>query len=372
MRPRIVLTGAFALASLLVATAHAADLPNDVVTAQDASPFKAAIEKYVREQVQFVQKHDESSGKAREELCKQAESTPNKQVSASFQLIYTDALVASLSPLQARNAPIEDRLNAAIIIARNANATRSLNMQSAVVTLLDDESPAVALWGVKAAGALLPSVLQGGFNANNEKLTSGIVGAVKNHPTSGPIVQDAYRALDLSSAKPPLPALGLNKATDAINAILAERVSQYVVSVPTDPQVDRDPANYLWRDAVLAAAAPKPGAASKQRDEAVQNLVNLLSVSGSRFFEAKIAADRTNLQGVTEAAAGAMQNIMTSLGNKDAAATFRPMLKVGQLSPAQFQQNLQAAIVAVRQMPDFSKLQDPPKSKPMDRTAAGN
>lgn len=364
-RPRIVLPGVVALACLVATTTLAADLPADVRTAGDASPFRGPIDKFNAEQVERLRQHNEDSRSARDELSRQAESTPGLQVSASFQLVYTESVIAAVSPLLNNKQSVEDRLNAAIIIARNASATKSLNMQPAVVTLLADESPAVALWGVKAAGSLLPTVLQGGLAAAREQLTSGIVNAVKNHPTSGPIVQDAYRALDLSGVTPALPAAGLNKATDAMNAILAERVNQYVVAVPTDVQVDRDPANYLWRSPVLAAAQ------AKQREESVQNLVNLLAVAGARAQQAKVAAERDNLQRVAEAAAGALQNIMTNMNNPAAAAAFRPFLRMGQLAPGQFQQNLQAAIGAARQIKDFAKLQDPPQLKAIEQ-AAGN
>lgn len=366
MRLRNYLFTGIAAGSLAIFTpATQAELPVDVRTSANADAQKPAIQQYVTALVGQIRGTDPKlASQAREELTKQVKSNPNAglQVSASFQLVYTTAVMNEIQPML-KSPDVRDRLSAGVIVQRLADATKLMSLQQATQTLLADESPAVALWGVKSAAALIPTVLNGGFAAQNEKLTAGIVDAVKKHPQSGPIVQDAYRALDITKIQPALPAAGIDKATTAINDILAARVQMYVNGLPADVQADRDPTLYLWN--VVNARQPAVMLTS------VQNLVNLLSVTSQRLSQTS-GDTRDRLQKVAENAAGSLIVIFTNTGNDAPIASLKPFQRIGMMNGPQMADRLANAVTEIRKVPAFKSLKDPPVVQPLAQAAAGN
>ncbi len=366
MRLRNFLFTGIAAGSLAVFTpAIQAELPVDVRTSANADAQKPAIQQYVSALVGQIRGTDPKlASQAREELTKQVESNPTAgiQVSASFQLVYSSAVMNDIQTML-KSPDVRDRLSAGVIVQRLSNATKLMSLQQATQTLLADESPAVALWGVKSAAALIPTVLNGGFAAQNEKLTTGIVDAVKKHPQSGPIAQDAYRALDVTKIQPPLPAAGIAKATAAMNDMLAARVQLYIKGLPADVQADRDPTLFLWN--VVNAKQPEVMVTS------VQNLVNLLSVTSQRFSQTT-GGDRDRLQKVAESAAGSLIVIFTNTGNEAPIASLKPFQRIGMMNGAQMSERLATAVSEIRKLPAFKSLKDPPVVQPLAEAAAAN
>ncbi len=327
-----------------------ADLPAEVRQSTNADAQRPAIDAYVKGQVEIIRGTDaKAASSAREELCRQAESNPQGgvQVSASFQIAYASSVVDAIQPMM-KSPDVRERLIAGVIVYRIANASKLLNMQQAVQSLLADESPAVALWGIKSAGALMPSVLNGGFAASNEKLTTGIVQAVKKHPTSGPIAQDAYKALDVTRIQPALPQAGITKAVTAINDMLAFRVQLYVKDLPPALQADRDATLIL--STVIDVKDP---AAS------VQNLIDLLGVTTQRYVAAG-GAERDALQKIVENAAGALIVIFQKTKHDELVPLYKPFQRPGQLSAVTIPTTLSTAVVATQKLPAYKAIKVPP------------
>ncbi len=344
-----------------------ADLPVETRTSQNAEAQRGAIDAYVKSLVDRINGSDpRAAAQAREELCKQAESNPQGgvQVSASFQLVYSSSITAAIAPML-KSEDVGTRLTAAVIIYRITNASKLLGLQQTVQTLLNDEAPAIALWGVKSAGALLPSVLSGGFAANNEKLTAGIVETVKKHPGNGAIVQDAYKAfLNLPVAT--LPPAGRDKATAAVNALLAHRVQLYIKGLPADLHADRDAANYLW-PVIDPKMTPPPATVVAS----VQNLVDLLGVTAQRYADAT-GQEKDRLQKVGETAAGSLIVIFMGQNNQKVVGILKPFQRFGQMNSRTMFAELTAAVAEIKKTPALATIKDPPTVQPLVQAAAGN
>lgn len=359
---KAILTGIVAAGFAINVPTALAELPNDVRTDQNAQQHAPAITQYVDSLVKTIRGNDaKAASDARRELCDQPQNKPGgPTVSASFQLTYAGIVDKAIQPML-KSEEVADRLNAAIIIYQLANATKSMSLQGSIQTLLNDESEAVALWGVKSAGAMIPTVLSLAANANNEKLTAGIVGAVKKHPTSGAIAQDAYRSLDVSGVTG-LPPAGITKAVDAMNDLLAYRVELYVKGLPPDLQADRDPTNFLWK-----VVSTSPNSTPKS----VQNLVNLLSVSAQRYIEAPNGEVRDRLRKVGEGAASSLIVIFQTLSKPEVVTAYSPLKNWGIGSPNQLLPATNSAVAETRKVASFSGVKDPPVVQPMPSATAG-
>lgn len=333
-----------------------ADLPNDIRTSQNASSQASAITNYVEALVKTIRGPDaKAASDARRELCEQVENRPGgPQVAAGFQLTYAGIVVNAIQPML-KSPEVADRLNAAIIVYRLCNATKLPSLQPAVQTLLADESEAVALWGVKSAGTLIPSVLSTGFTSNNEKLTTGILEAVKKHPESGPIIQDAYKALDVSGVSG-LPLAGVAKAAEAMNQLLAFRIQLYIKGIPVDIHADRDPTLFLWK----VVSSNDPELAKKS----VQNLINLLAVTAQRFVETPGGEVKDRLKRVCESAAASLIVIFQTLQTPGPIAAFNPFKSIGIINATQLSSMLQNAVAETRKVSLFAEIKDPPSVEP--------
>ncbi|HEY0009007.1 MAG TPA: hypothetical protein VGB55_09820 [Tepidisphaeraceae bacterium] len=343
--------------------AFAADLPPDVRTAGNAESLRGAIDEYVKKQVARLNDPDPKvSSAARDELWRQTEPTPVVQPSASFQLIYVNSVLNSIAPVL-KDADVAKRLNGAIIISKLAISTRSNSLQATVTQLLNDPSPAIALWSIKAAGAILPTVLNLQMGAANQQLTRGIVTAAGRH-TAGPIIVESYRALDQSQVQPPLPPASLNIGTLAMLDVLDSRIKQYVTGVPADPHVDREPMLYLGRSQVYQAAAPN------DRLRIVQTMFNMMSASGERAAEMPRGELRDRMFDVTENAAGALQVQMNLSGNTAAAAAFNPLVRARSMAPNAIAPAVATALKTVQNAAAFKSLATPPAVEPVSEAAA--
>lgn len=357
-----ILTGIVAAGFAINVPTALADLPGDVLTGQNAQQHAPAITQYVDALIKTIGGDNaKAASDARRELCEQAVNKPGGVLkSASFQLVYADIVGKAIQPML-KSEKVEERLNAAIILCQIADATKSLSLQGAIQTAMADPSEAVALWGVKAARAMLPTLLGGGLSATNEKLTTGIVDAVKKHPTSGAIAQDAYRALDVSGVAN-MPAAGVTKAAGAMNDLLAFRVELYTKGLPPDLQADRDPTLFLW---TIVGKHPTTAPAS------VQNLTNLMGVCAQRYLEAPNGEVRDRLRKVGESAAGSLIVIFTTLNHQEPVDEHNPLKNWGIGNPAQLMPNITAAVAATRKVPTFAGIKDPPIVQPMPSATAG-
>jgi hypothetical protein len=342
-------TLAFVIAGVM-GVCQAADLPADVRTSATAPAMAPAISKYVTDQLALVQTFGPRSAAAREELCRQPEATATISPSASFQTTYVAAIIDGIQPMLVK-PDVTVRINAAIIVSRVANATKSPNLQPLILKLLADDSAAIALWGTKAAGALLPSVLGQPFLASNQKLTVGIKQAAEKHHASGALIQDAYKALtDIAVVTPALPPAAINTSTQAVLGLLEIRINDWMQRLPADPQADRAATAYLARNNVLTIMSPA------QKLTTADRAMGLLSAAVQRAAVTD-SAQRERIYNVAAAAAGTMQVLMIVDGQQALSQQFAQLTKLpGGLTPDAAITTVQTAHAAVKTLPAYAQL----------------
>ncbi|MBC7785254.1 MAG: hypothetical protein H7144_15570 [Burkholderiales bacterium] len=352
---RIVVTSAVASAFLCLSTPAArADLPKDVREAKSHDTTKSSIDAYVAKLVTQIAANDAKSGVAREELASQSDVKGPIAPTASFNLTYISSVSTGIQPLL-KHQEAAVRLNGAIVVHRLAVATQQATLQPLVEQVMNDTAPAVQLWGVKAAGVLLPSLFSNATTLGSEKLSAGIVACVKKNPRLGAVVQEAYKAFDLTAVTPALGAPALVKATDRMNEVLAFRVQQYAAGMPADPQSERAPPLYLIKGVVTKANTPK------QTNETMQNLSDLLAVSAQRTVALQ-GADRARMQNVVSGAAGSIRVLVPT--TKDVTAIFNNLANVqaGAVMPA-----MAAVVNEIKKVSTYSALRDPPTVKLLEQ-----
>jgi hypothetical protein len=198
------------------------------------------------------------------------------------------------------------------------------------------------------------------MNIPRQQLTPAIVKAAQNHSTSGPVVQDAYVALDLSTVTPALPAPAINVCTNAIADIVRMRINIGIARMPASPQVDLQATNYFAKGSVLGAA----GAIEKLK--MVQCLLDLACVNAQRCAETSNNDERKNLQDAASFCGGSLKVILLD-AKSPAAGAMDPIIKIHQVSPAAAEGIVRAAVGPLKTV--FNQLTDPPKVTPRQQAA---
>jgi hypothetical protein len=163
-----------------------------------------------------------------------------------------------------------------------------------VITLLNDPSEPIVLWGMKAAGPLVPKVMEvhPANAAAPPALVAAIGPAVLKHPT-GEIFQEAYTALSLNNK------LVFNE----LIKLWDNRLTQYQNGIPEDPSVDSKAVfavttTGMWanvvqgkqdRDLVMQYVSDQLYAAAQRADEVGQGevwdqLIQVAAQSGAACF----------------------------------------------------------------------------------------
>lgn len=355
----------------LTAGAIADPLPSQIRTGNAATVKSAqdAIDKYIQTRLATLADPTAPRQKeTRDELVAQVEQPSQGGAgvapSGPFQTAYVDAVNRQLQVLLSGDAA--SRVNAAIIVYRLAQSTQSPQLQPTIVKLLNDESPAVALWGAKAAGALLPSILSVPFNAANEQLTKGVIAAVGKHGSSGAVVQEAYAALDVSglpNRNPPinLPKPMIEKCVKATLEVMRIRINTWTKIVPPDPHADSAAVVYVSNPNILAATP-------SLRLATTQHLLDLMSVAVARAGMTSGADRNAIINGPVNASISAMV-VLLQVDNKPSVATQFNSIRqrLGSMSQAELERDVKAAAVAVRAQQDYSTLKEPP---PVEQAAA--
>jgi hypothetical protein len=202
-----------------------------------------------------------------------------------YELAYGSALNGEFSKLLSQpDTPVNTRLNIGIIIVQLHGRTESL--APSVVSLLQDKSSAVALWGEKAAGAILPvavrdpAFVSGGL----DQVLAAIIGAVAAHPdgyVGGLVAEEAYSAINPEQGWP----RGLFPPPNALLALIGanltlqqSRLEIYrTTGVPEAPRTDTY-ASYL----LLGFPDVWKVMNADQQLQAVQQASDLISLAGQR------------------------------------------------------------------------------------------
>ena len=198
-----------------------------------STPTTALIVTFVKENVaRLVGDDADVASVARGDLVTAAMSPNTLQPSSVIYLdTYINALAKELTPLLAKNLSMRAKLNIGIVAAKVADSSKPIlpatALQSLIQTLLQDPNEGVALWGMKAAAAVLTAPNQ---TAPNGTLLRLILPTIESHKLSGAITQEAYGALqDLSP-----------QVIDTLLKLYARRVGIYKTgTIPQDPTVER-------------------------------------------------------------------------------------------------------------------------------------
>ncbi|MDB5290714.1 MAG: hypothetical protein JWL69_1955 [Phycisphaerales bacterium] len=279
--------------------------------AVDAKPSRPLIDQYIAGQVKSLASDDPKAQKgARESL---ANEVGSPTVSSSFLDEYADSLNIAVLPLVdgKSKSDVHVRLSAAIAVARVAAKAGNNRLSPAALALVQDKSPAVALWGIKAAKYILPSMIIG--LQNPAPMGQAIVDAVKTHST-GAVAEEAYNALLLQPD--PNKHDDLRGYNDAVLkpylaqplALFEYRVKLYEDFVPPQPVADALGCKFFVMARVWQAQA------SPQQAQSLQLMLDLLkgAAKQKQTADAAVATELTEVirqtGGAFEVAALAMKN----------------------------------------------------------------
>jgi hypothetical protein len=292
VRCSLLLLAGCALFNGAGSSARAADLPKEIRTADDTSPYANEISNYVQDRVNTISSDADpvQTEKSRESLLDEVRGlTPP---SADFLNRYSKQLSVSLPPLLSPSVNVRVRLNVAIVVAGVAQASQDAQLAQLVIQELNDPSEAVVLWGLKAARDVLPSAL--GVTNLKLQLIAAISKSAQRLGT-GRILNAAYSALAVD-IKPGVAPLDL---IVPMQNLLNWRIKQYTVAVPPEPPADAIATTFLterdvWSpnipqqaatvqalaDLIAAAITDLPAAQQDDHDE----LILLLKKTGEAIF----------------------------------------------------------------------------------------
>lgn len=176
----------------------------------------------------------------------------------AFATKYAEAVNVAAIPVINSAKPLPVRLNAAIVVARVAEATKSPRLEPVMLVLLDDKQPyTLKLWGMKAAAPLLPEMVR---QNSVQKTLARVVPVVQKHTTSS-IAAEAYEAL-----KQPHTAV-----IDQLLKVLELRVAVYTKGLAEDPTLEGPQFVYLAKGEIWNPIMTEP-----QRRKALEVACNLL------------------------------------------------------------------------------------------------
>jgi len=271
-------------------------LPASTIASPSAANFKTDIMAFSKDQVAKILSNNPADQQAgRDQIINTAK---NQTASDSF----LDTLASTLNDelmAQKGNGDLRCRLNIAITVANVAAraSARVPNTKLAPITevLLKDKSQPVCLWGIKAAGAIIPSMLINGQSPKT--MAQLVIDATKEHSDCvecGAVIEEAYNALTLGSGTTPktITAAGLRNLIPYTLQLMALRVSQYQSSQagnsnspppPPNPIADSIASNFLVKSTTWAAMDPvQQSNALKLMTDLVEQLAKQLPQSPAK------------------------------------------------------------------------------------------
>lgn len=168
-------------------------LTKSVRESVDAKSSRPVIDTFVAAQIKNLSSEDAKIQKNARDLLANEASYPT--VSSGFLDEYADSLNAAVLPL-ANSPDFHVRLSAAIAVARVAAKAGNTRLSGATIAFIKDKNPAVALWGLKAAKYILPSMILG-LQAPGP-MGQAVIDAAKLHST-GAVAEEAYNTLLLQT-----------------------------------------------------------------------------------------------------------------------------------------------------------------------------
>ena len=351
------------LSGILMLTAHVADVrgqatPGNIDALKSSDSVAAAgpqISAFVNAQVaKLTSGEPAASAAARDALIDAATGAK-----PGFLSVFAAALNSGIAPALKHESDLV-RLNAAIAVARVAERADDAGLQNATITLLNDQSPHVALWGLKAARALIPAVLSNPA-ANADPILAAVVKAAAKHGSGAmgsPVAVEAYEALtlrifDAVGRKPDDRAL--RAVIPVMQQLLQQRAGMYVKRIPPEPLAENRATLFLVNSRVWGLHDAKQKLASVQ---VMSNLVGL----GAQHFSAADPAQRGDLAPMISNVSAAIAVLPET---QPIQAQLAPAIKITAATAPQDVTGAVAAIVpALKTVNLFSAIQPPPAVAP--------
>lgn len=307
-----------------------------------------------------------AAARAREELI-DAANPGRVNPTAAFLNAYAGALNTGIATALKHESDLV-RLNAAIIVARVAERTdnSAAALQGATITLLNDPSPFVVLWGLKAARAVIPAMLRNPA-INPGAMFTALVKAAGAHASGvmgSPIAIEAYEALTLDIFDPgrkPTDA-ELLKVIPIMQQLLQQRVQMYIKTLPPEPLAENRATLFLVNSRVWAQHDAKQKLASVQ---IMSNLANL----GAQHYAAAAPELRVELAPMIANVAAAIAVVPESAPIQ---AQLGPAVKINAgTDPQEVMQAVSAIVPALKTVKAFAAIQPPPSIAPTGEGVAG-
>ncbi len=305
----VKLASAAAAVALFASVAHGQDAPapvNDVPTnvrnSSDASGIRQQLDGFFTTQVGKLRGEDHaaaaSAGRA-------IAAAAGGDTSPTYRDQYTRAAADALSPLFEAGdtkADLPARLAAAVAMESVARQTSNARLIKPVESIIADEHPAVALWGIRASQPLIATSVRQAM-VGREPLVEAIVKSVEQHPTQGYIAHEAYIVLrDVGgggfvqgNADFVVPSSGRAQVIDATLSLIETRLGAYGppkdVEVSPLPQTPPVPLAERPATQLLASGAVYPSLDAAQQTRIRVVLRDLAKASGEA---AAVAAGATS------------------------------------------------------------------------------
>jgi hypothetical protein len=268
--------------------AGALTLPNVIRTAASAEIFRPQIKTYVNTQVAGLSGTATAQHAARESLIDTATAAPTP--SASFMDVYADELNQALLAL-ADSPDVRVRLNAAVANAEVAQRAGNARLAPVTAKFMADKAEAIAMWGLKAARFIIPVQLSVPAVMRQPNLLPLVIGVVKTHPDSAPVVEEAYLALTLNGSpgaqQHPSPDI-IAELTPKLLELLAYRATLYGDTAAADPAAEDEALVFLTRTAIWHVQTPPT-------QQQIMDDIYALAVGISKFATQPEAVDHEEL-----------------------------------------------------------------------------
>ena len=204
------------------------------------SPDTARIDLFVQRSVERLVKGTDTTtvSDARNDLIAGSSSpSPQSPVLDPYLGHYTQTLAQSIAQEWAK-ATLNQRINFGITITRVAeNAVDAKDagslapLHKLIIKELQDPSPAIALWGMKAAAVVMNATP----GAPSQDILNQVIPCVQKHAYAGPVTDEAYNAL--SDPNPQVIA--------SLMQLYKERIGLYANGVPSEPAIEHKAAGHL-------------------------------------------------------------------------------------------------------------------------------
>ena len=348
-----VLLAVSVCSSVLAGQLFAQSIPPQVKQAASIDQgSRQAIELAIAQQVKNLSSQDPAAQRAARDALVGEVRLPTGEPSAAFQAAYAEALGNAISKLP-KDTPAVGLLNAAIAVARVAEATKSPKLEAVIVWMLGPDQPeAVKLWGLKAARWVIPELAR--LKVPNNKLLPLIVPTVKANP-SGAMTAEGYQALQQVND----PAV-----IDQLLQLIELRATLYQgPAAPEDPNIDYDPFAFLSVKQWGTLSQP-------QKVRAAQAICHLL-VLGARHGDAAApqTVEQEQLQSLVQQLGKVLQAIALQMGNQPLqnAGANASRATAGQMTGA-----VKDVCPAIKQIKGFESVQEPSMGGAPNGTTPGN